>query len=162
MGFLEENKHWAPGVLRIFLGVGFLVAGLDKLLSMEAAKGFFQMMFGTSLGAPLLYLVIVVELLGGLALLFGWKVRLASSVLALMILVAFIKTFKLGEYSNVIGMLREIMVMNTGGGNTAVNFAYFAGLLSLAFSGTPPPKKVLAMVPTPKKASKSAKTKRKR
>ena len=56
-------------------------------------------------------------------------------VLAVFSLVAFVKTFKLGSAPNFIGTLREIMVMNTGGGNTAVNFAYFAGLLSLAFSG---------------------------
>jgi len=55
--------------------------------------------------------------------------------LAVFILIAFVKTFKLGAAGNMVGTVREILVMNTGGGNTAVNFAYFIGLMSLAFSG---------------------------
>lgn len=134
MKFFEKNKAWAPGVLRVFFGVAFLVAGLDKVLSLPMAKGMFEGMFGGA-GALMLYLAIVIELAGGLALLFNWKVRESAVVLALFILVAFVQTFKLGDAPNFVAVLREIMVMNTGGGNTAVNFAYFAGLLSLAFSG---------------------------
>lgn len=128
---LSKHKTLGPKILRWFLGVAFLVAGLDKILSYPMAKGMFEGMFG-GLGGVMIIVAIVVEILGGLALLFGKQVRLASSLLAVMILVAFIVTFKLGDAPHFIGTLREIMVMNTGGGNTAVNFMYFAGLVSTA------------------------------
>ncbi len=131
--FFKKNKDWAPVVLRLFFGVAFIVAGLDKILSLEMAKGMFTGMFGGA-GAALLWLAIAIELLGGLALLFNYKTRIASVVLALFILVALVMTFKLGEAAHLAGMFREMLVMNTGGGNTAVNFAYLAGLLSLAFN----------------------------
>lgn len=134
MKFFQERAHWAPAVLRIFFGVAFIVAGLDKILSMPMAKEMFGMMFGGA-GTAMLYLAIAIELLGGLALLFNWHAPCAALILAVFILVAFVKTFKLGVAPHFVGTLREIMVMNTGGGNTAVNFAYFAGLLSLAFAG---------------------------
>jgi len=132
--FFQEHADWAPAVLRIFLGVAFIVAALDKIMSLPMAREMFTGFFGGA-GPALLYLAIAIELLGGLALLFNWHAACAALLLAVFILVAFVKTFKLGAAPNFISMLREIMVMNTGGGNTAVNFAYFAGLLSLAFSG---------------------------
>lgn len=135
MKFFEERAHWGPAILRLFLGVAFVVAALDKILGLEMARGMFEGMFGSSLGAPLLYLAIFIELVGGLALIFNFHAACAALVLAGLILVAFVKTFKLGQAPHMVGVLREIMVMNTGGGNTAVNFAYFAGLLSLVFGG---------------------------
>ncbi|PIN80484.1 hypothetical protein COV11_03945 [Candidatus Woesearchaeota archaeon CG10_big_fil_rev_8_21_14_0_10_30_7] len=99
------------------------------------AKGMFEGMFG-GLGGIMLVLAILLELSGGLALLLGYQTRTAAAVLALLILVAFVSTFKLGQAPHFIGSLRELMVMNTGGGNTAVNFAYFGALLSLVFSGS--------------------------
>ena len=132
--FFQQHPEWAPAVLRIFLGVAFIVAGLDKILSLPMAKEMFTGLFG-GVGPALLYLAIAIELLGGLALLFNWHASCAAVILAVFILVAFVKTFKLGAAPHFVGTLREIIVMNTGGGNTAVNFAYFAGLLSLAFSG---------------------------
>ena len=134
--FFQEHPDWAPAVLRIFFGVAFIVAGLDKILSLPMAKEMFTGLFGGA-GPALLYLAIAIELLGGLSLLFNWHAPCAALVLAIFILVAFVKTFGYNpEAPNFIAILREIMVMNTAPmKNTAVNVAYFAGLLSLAFSG---------------------------
>ncbi len=134
MKFFNEHPEWAPVILRVFFGVAFIVAALDKILGMEMAKGMFSQLFGGA-GPALLYLAIAIELLGGLALLFNWHASCAAALLAVFIVVALVKTFKLGQAANMVGTLRELLVMNTGGGNTAVNFAYLAGLLSLAFSG---------------------------
>lgn len=134
MKFFNEHPDWAPAILRIGFGIAFIVAALDKIMGMAMAKEMFTMLFGGA-GPALLYLAIAIELAGGLALLFNWHASCAALILAALILVAFVKTFKLGMAPNVVGTLREILVMNTGGGNTAVNFAYFIGLLSLAFSG---------------------------
>jgi len=133
--FFQEHADWAPVILRVFFGVAFIVAALDKILGMETAKGMFEQLFGASLGAPALYLAIAIELIGGLMLLFNWHANCAAMFLSLFMVVALAKTWKLGEATSMVGLLREMLVMNTGGGNTAVNFAYLAGLLSLAFSG---------------------------
>ena len=135
MKWLHEHAEWTPVVLRVFFGFAFLIAGLDKILSLQMARGMFEGFFGPTLGAPLLYLAIAIELLGGIALLLNWHAACAATVLTLFMIVALVKTFKLGVAPNIIGTLREMFVMNTGGGNTAVNFAYIAGLLAIAFSG---------------------------
>ncbi|MEM3154453.1 MAG: DoxX family protein [Candidatus Woesearchaeota archaeon] len=134
MKFFQKHQEWAPVILRIGFGIAFLVAALDKIMSLPMAKDMFTVLFGGA-GPALLYLAIAIELLGGLALLFNWHSACAALILAVFILIAFVKTFKLGAAPHMVGMLRELLVMNTGGGNTAVNFAYFIGLLSLAFSG---------------------------
>ena len=121
--------------MRIFLGVAFIVAGLDKVLGLGMAREMFGQLFGANL-AWLVYVSIVIEIVCGAALVLNRKVRESAAILAVFIVVAFIVTFKLGAAPNFIATLREIMVMNTGGGNTAVNFAYFAGLLALAFMGS--------------------------
>ena len=133
--WFAQRKDWGPNVLRIFLGIAFLVAGLDKIMSLGMAREMFGMLFGAGL-AWLVYVSIVIEIVAGGALVLNRKVREAAIVLAVFIVVAFIATFKLGEAPHFVGTLREILVLNTGGGNTAVNFAYFTGLLALAFMGS--------------------------
>ncbi|MBS3147459.1 DoxX family protein [Candidatus Woesearchaeota archaeon] len=135
MKWMEQHKQLGPLILRVFFGAAFLVAGLDKVLSFDMMSGMFKSLFGNSLGTPMLVLAIVLELAGGAMLLLNWHANCAALVLSGLIAVAFVTTFKLGTAPNVIGTLREMMVMNTGGGNTAVNLAYLAGLLSLAFNG---------------------------
>lgn len=130
------DKDVSTFVLRLFFGVAFLVAALDKIFSYPMAKGMFEGLFGAGIGGSMLLLAVAIELVGGAALLVGFHTKKASWLLAVFILIAFVKTYKLGAAPHVFGTLREIMVMNTGGGNTAVNFAYFGALLSLALSGS--------------------------
>ena len=132
--FFQEHADWAPAILRIFLGVAFIVAALDKIMSLPMAREMFTGFFGGA-GPALLYLAIAIELLGGLALLFNWHAPCAALLLSVFILVALVKTWNVSAAKTFVPMLREMLVMNTSGGNTAVNFAYLAGLLSLAFSG---------------------------
>jgi len=135
MKFLTQRKDWGIVILRVFFGIAFIVAGLDKVLGLEMARGMFGQLFGAGL-SWLVYVAIAIEIVGGLALLLNRKVREASAVLSAFMVVALIMTWKLGAAPNFIGTLREMLVMNTGGGNTAVTFAYLAGLLCLAFHGS--------------------------
>ncbi|MBI5072877.1 DoxX family membrane protein [Candidatus Woesearchaeota archaeon] len=132
MDFLERNKEWGPRIIAIALGIAFVVAGLDKVLNLSMAAGMFSSLFGGQ--GWLVYPILLVEIFGGLALIVNWHAREAALVLAVVMVVAFVVTFKIGATTNFISAMREIIVMNTGGGNTAVNFAYFFSLVSLGFS----------------------------
>jgi putative oxidoreductase len=86
---VDGVRGWGLTVLRIVVGMVFLVHGSQKLLVMGfgGVAGFLS-----SLGvpAPGLFAVIVtlVEVLGGLALILGLLTRLAAILLALDMLVA--------------------------------------------------------------------------
>lgn len=72
-------------LLRIVSGIYFLVHGLTKLFIFTPAgtAGYFQ-----SIGLPgfLGYITMIVEILGAIALIVGFKSRIASAVLALVLL----------------------------------------------------------------------------
>ena len=72
---------------RIAIAALFLPAGINKLLGMEGAAGYF-----TSLGLPavavLIWVVIAIEILGGLALILGYHTRLVALGLAIFTVLA--------------------------------------------------------------------------
>lgn len=80
---------WGLTILRVVVGMVFVVHGLQKLLVMGfgGVAGFLD-----SLGVPapglFAVIVILVELLGGLALILGLLTRLAAILLAVDMLVA--------------------------------------------------------------------------
>lgn len=65
----------AAPVGRLFLGLIFLISGLQKIPGYAGTQGYMEMM-----GVPggLLPLVIAVEVLGAAALILGWNARLAA------------------------------------------------------------------------------------
>jgi len=64
---------------RLFLSMMFIMSGLTKIGQYEGTQGYMDAM-----GVPgaVLPLVILTEVLGGLALLIGWKARYAAFALA--------------------------------------------------------------------------------
>ncbi|MAL78369.1 MAG: hypothetical protein CMN55_04555 [Sneathiella sp.] len=70
---------------RILMAVLFVPAGYSKITGYSGTAGYME-----SIGVPgiLLPLVIIVELLGGLAILLGWQTRIAAFLLAGFCLVA--------------------------------------------------------------------------
>lgn len=72
---------------RVLLSILFIIAGSGKLMAISGTAGFFG-----SLGLPLptitAIVVGLVELLGGLAILFGFKTRIAAIVIAVFVLAA--------------------------------------------------------------------------
>lgn len=129
----EANYKYAEIVLRLFFGVAFLIAGLDKLFHFSMARDMmFNAWFGQSLGTLMLVLAIIIEVGGSVLLLFGKYVKYTTVVLIGLIFVALIVSWKIGGM-DILSKLREIFVMNTGGGNTAVNLTYLAGLITLFF-----------------------------
>ena len=70
------------GILaRVLMSQLFIVSGLNKLMAYGGSAGYFASL-GIPLASLVLPLVIVIELGGGLALLFGFKTRWVAAILA--------------------------------------------------------------------------------
>lgn len=83
-GFAREYE---PGVARVLIAALFLVAGLRKVTNWTATVAGFSKL-GVPLVEVVLPLVVLLELAGGLMLVFGWRVRWVAYVLAAFTLVA--------------------------------------------------------------------------
>ena len=74
-------------VLRITLGSIFMIHGIQKLGNMEGTIGFFGMIGFSAFWA---WAVALVETFGGFAVVIGYGTRVASSLLAIIMLVVII------------------------------------------------------------------------
>src|SRR5215467_6623366 len=83
-----EVARWAPIPLRLIVGYGFMQHGVAKLL--RGPDGFATILHALGVPAPhgMAWLTILVELLGGVAVLLGAFVGLASLPMAVLLLVA--------------------------------------------------------------------------
>lgn len=91
-----HNKDFGLLVIRVIVGVVFVVHGYQKLQGMEGVIGF----FGKLGFAPFLaYVVAWVELLGGLSLIIGYGMKVASALLAITMIVAMMKVHGANGFS---------------------------------------------------------------
>ncbi len=104
---------------RVFIAMIFIMAGLNKIGGYAATQGYME-----SVGVPgmLLPLVIIVEVLGGLAVLVGWQTRLAAFALAGFSLVSAVLF-----HNNFGDQMQMIMFMK--------NIAIAGGMLFLVANG---------------------------
>lgn len=110
------NQVTARGAMSLI----FLMAGLSKITGYSATQGYMD-----SMGVPgeLLPVVIALEILGGLSLLLGWKVRISAFLLA-----GFSVLSALIFHANFADQMQSIMFMK--------NLALAGGLLLLVTSQT--------------------------
>ena len=112
---------------RILIGGMFLLAGLNKLTGdMAGTAGYMQ-----SAGVPteLLWPVIVLELGAGLALILGWKTRLAALALAVFtVLAAVLFHNNFGDQTQMILFMKNLAIVGgllyiyaNGAGSTSVD-----------------------------------------
>lgn len=111
-------------LLRIAVGVTFIAHGWAKFMNIEGTVGFFA---GLGLAALFVYLVAAVELLGGLAVLFGIFTDVAGIALAIvmvfaMILVKFSMGFLGGYELDAILFLAALGIAFAGPGKYAVKW----------------------------------------
>jgi putative oxidoreductase len=131
-------NRWAPIPLRLIVGYGFLEHGYAKLT--HGPERFAAILHG--LGVPasdfMAWLTIAVELLGGLAVLLGAFVTLASVPMAIMLLTAmFTAQFQYG-FSSI-----KIQAVTSAGAQFGppgyeVDLLYLACLASLVLGGVGP------------------------
>ena len=134
---LTASKQWAALPLRIMLGVGFLYHGWPKVFSSAGHQGFVGMLGSLGVPAPEItaWLVGFAEIVGGLALITGVFVAVASVVLIVDMLVAMFTVHAPNGFNfiNITGMGKDGPVFGMPG--TEVNLLYIAGLLALVVGG---------------------------
>lgn len=109
-------------IVRVVLGITFLVHGIIKFQAINDIAGWFQ-----SIGLPtfMVYGVTAVEILGGIGLILGFGTRVISVIIAAMMLGAIVKV--------------KLAVGFTGNGQMAgweLDLALLAMALQLAVSGS--------------------------
>jgi len=135
---VEQWRRWIPVPLRIILGVGFMVHGWAKLSRGPAA--FAELLQQAHVPLPLAnaWLVTLLEIFGGLALLMGAFVAIVSVPLILSMLGAmFTVNIKYGFSAvNTIGLTAEGPKFGPPG--YEINLLYIAGLVALILGGAGP------------------------
>jgi putative oxidoreductase len=116
---LEDLYEFAPLPLRVALAALFLYAGIVKLMDLQMVIGFFGSA-GIPMPSVLGPLVAVLETLGGAFLLLGLWTRVSAGVLAVIMVVATVVTYKPDAQS--IGMSLQLI-------------AIIGALISLKLSG---------------------------
>jgi len=118
---MNQLQTIAAPVARILLSLMFVTSGLSKISGYAATQGYMEAM-----GVPgaMLPLVIVLELIGGLAVMLGWKTRIAAFLLAgFSLLSALLFHANFGDQMQMIMFMKNIsiaggflMIVSLGGG----------------------------------------------
>ena len=134
----ERWQRWVPIPIRMILGVGFIVHGWAKWSRGPAV--FAELLKQARVPLPLAsaWLVTLLEIFGGLALLMGTFVTTVSILLIVSMLGAmFTVNFKYGFSAvNTIGLTAEGPKLGPPG--YEINLLYIAGLVVLILSGAGP------------------------
>ncbi len=116
---MEKMNPWILLISRILMALIFIAAGAGKLSNFEGTQAYMQM---TGVPGPLLPLVILVEVGGGLAILLGYQTRWVALALA-----GFCAVSGAIFHNNFADQTQTIMFMK--------NLAMAGGFLSLFVSG---------------------------
>ena len=86
-----ENKDYSLSLLRIALGLLFLIPGIGKLM---APEGVTQMLGGLGFPAPVVFawILLLIEIIFGLALIIGFKTRFSVWPVFVVLLIATLLT----------------------------------------------------------------------
>jgi putative oxidoreductase len=95
---LNKYSDLALLLLRIGVGLVFIVAGWGKLTGIEGVQQFFGNL-GIPLAGIMAWVVAIIEFVGGLMVLFGAKARIPNLLLAIIMVVALFTTKLGGEFS---------------------------------------------------------------
>lgn len=131
-------QRWALVPLRLVIGWGFIVHGYAKLA--RGADHFAEILTALGAPAPLVtaWAVIVIELVGGLALLAGAFVRPVSAVLAVVLLTALVMVHLPYGFSSV----RLVEITSAGARFGPVGYetslVYLVALAAIAASAPTP------------------------
>jgi putative oxidoreductase len=135
---LPSITRWAPIPLRLIVGYGFMAHGFAKI--MNGPEHFIAILKTLGVPAPELmgWFTIMVELVGGLAVLMGAFVRLLSLPMAAILLVAMFTVHLPYGFSSI--KLRAVTAAGAqfGPPGYEVNLLYLACLATLVLGGSGP------------------------
>ena len=116
---MEQIQKLIPPIGRLLLSLMFILSGYNKIGGYAGTQGYMEAM-----GVPgaLLPLVIILELIGGLALLVGWNTRIIAFLLAGFTLLA-----NLVFHNNLAEQMQYLLFMK--------NLSIAGGLLMLTALG---------------------------
>lgn len=132
---LGAAPPWAVLPLRLVVGYGFLAHGVAKLTRGPEAFGRLLHLIGVPLPATTAWIVTLVEVFGGLAILVGLGVAIAAAPLIASMLVAMLTLHLRYGFSsvNTVGLTPTGPVFGPPG--YEINLLYMAALLMLAVAG---------------------------
>jgi putative oxidoreductase len=129
---------WAPLVLRLMVGYGFIAHGYAKLSRGPAAFG--SILDAMSVPAPYLSakLTILVELVGGLAVMLGAFVRAVSIPMIIVLITAMLKAHLPYGFSSIKLIAVTAAGAQFGPPGYEVDLLYIACLVALVLGGSGP------------------------
>jgi len=131
----KKYQDWAPLILRLIIGFGFMAHGWVKLS--RGLAGFEKLLVQTGVPFPHItsWIAPLTELLGGLAILLGaWVGIIAIPLIATMLVAMFTIQIHYGFSSvKTIGLTPKGPIFGPPG--YEINLLYIAGLTSLIFTG---------------------------
>lgn len=130
--------RWAPIALRLMIGGGFMQHGFAKLL--RGPDNFTGILAAIGVPFPGLmsWLTVLVEIFGGLAVVIGAFVVLASIPMAVVLLVAIFTVHLPYGFSSIKLQSVEAGVAHFGQPGYECDLLYLAGLVVLVLSGAGP------------------------
>ena len=91
----DKYADLAPLLLRIGVGLIFIYAGWGKITGIEGTQEFFGNI-GIPLAGVMAWVVAIVEFVGGILILVGFRIQLPALLMAIIMVVAIVTT-KLGQ-----------------------------------------------------------------
>jgi putative oxidoreductase len=126
--WLYKHREYAPLVLRVVVGIVFALHGWQKLTVFGAQGVSGMLSWAGPLAGLMAWVLILVELLGGIALILGAFTRLSSLLLAIVMIVA-ILTVKLG------GLEAPLPLGLIGKGGFELELTLLSAVIALALLG---------------------------
>ena len=108
---LEKFRDVAPLLLRIGVGLIFIYAGWGKLTGIEGTQQFFGNI-GIPMAGIMAWVVAIVEFVGGIMVLVGFRIQIPALLLAFIMVVAILTT-KLGGEDVFRGMRLDLLLLLT-------------------------------------------------
>lgn len=119
----QRWSSWAPVVLRVVAGIIFVYSGWTKFQDMQATIGFFGQA-GIPAANFFAYLVAIIELVGGIALIAGLWTRVAAKLLGIIMLVATLLSLQQGFQMATLPLVMLAVCFSlfcTGGGKHSID-----------------------------------------
>ena len=140
MGFSNPQtlRHWAPVAIRLIVGYGFMAHGFAKLLRGPETFTVVLHAMGLPFASLLSWATVAVEILGGLAILLGAFITLASIPMIIVLLVAIVTVHLPYGFSSIKILSYDASGAHFGQPGYETDLLYVAGIVSLMISGAGP------------------------